>query len=212
MRLDKYLVIKGYFTSREKAKEAIRRGFIKVNNVIITKPAYNVGDDDVIEVLETEKPRGYWKLKWLDEKWGIFSGNEFVLDLGSSAGGFLLYASEKAKFVFGVEYSTKFKDILMRISYRKNNVKVYIEDAFKLNINKLPELDIILLDLTLNPESSFKALIRYLPKLKIKGRILFIAKIGKDNKIPDFTEVGLKILHQLSANDKKEIYYLLEKL
>jgi len=213
VRLDKFLVLKGYFSSREKAKEAIKRGFIKVNGVVITKPSHEVSDRDSIEILisKPEKPRGYWKLMEIDTKWRIFDGDEVVLDLGSSAGGFLQYASERAKFVYGIEVSEKFRGTLKKIENERDNVRVFINDAFKFNVNKLPTLDLILLDMTLDPESSLKALKRFLPKLRENGKILFVAKIGKDSRIPDFKSTGLEILDQVTSKRKKEIYILLAK-
>ncbi|WP_456327332.1 S4 domain-containing protein, partial [Archaeoglobus sp.] len=52
MRLDKLLVIKGYFSSRQKAKEAIKRGFVIVNGKVVTKPSYDVEFDAEIDVLQ----------------------------------------------------------------------------------------------------------------------------------------------------------------
>ncbi|MEM2462455.1 MAG: S4 domain-containing protein, partial [Archaeoglobaceae archaeon] len=91
MRLDVLLVRRGFFKSRNRAKIAIKKGLVIVNGAIAKKPSMEVGIDAEIKVLD-DKPLGYWKLKELDEKFRIFEGNETVLDLGSSAGGFLLYA------------------------------------------------------------------------------------------------------------------------
>ena len=207
MRLDVLLVKRGFFSSRQRAKEYIKRGLVVVNGKKITKPSTDVDYDVQIEILEEpEKPKGYWKLKEIDEKLKIFKGDEIVLDLGSSAGGFLLYASERAKFVYGIEYSKEFEEDLRRIERLRSNVKVFIEDAFKFDISKLPELDLILNDLTLPFSSSIKALERFIPKLKKNGKILFVHKTG-DMEIPNFE--GFKVLSFLDSKDKKERYYLL---
>ncbi len=207
MRLDQLLVKRGYFSSRQKAKEYIKRGFVLVNGVRITKPSTDVDFDVEIEVLHEEKPRGYWKLKEIDEEFKLFSGDEIVLDLGSSAGGFLLYASEKAKFVYGIEYSREFEKELKKIERNRSNVKVFIEDAFKFDISKLEELDVILNDLSLQFSSSMKALKRFIPKLKRDGKILFIHKTGdKETAVFD----GFKVLKYLDSRDRKERYYLLK--
>ncbi len=206
MRLDLLLVKRGYFSSRQRAKDYIRRGFVLVNGVRITKPSAEVDFNAKIEVLAEEKPRGYWKLKEIDERLKIFKGNEVVLDLGSSAGGFLLYASEKAKFVYGIEYSKEFEEELKKIEESRDNVKIFIEDAFKFDVSKLPEIDLILNDLTLSFSSSMMALKRFLPKLRQNGRILFVHKTG-DKESPNF--MGFKILASLDSKDRKERYYLL---
>jgi len=210
VRLDKLLVTKGYFTTRQKAKEAIKRGFVIVNGVRITKPSKEVDIDAKIVVVEREKPKGYWKLRELDEKWNFVKG--VVLDLGSSAGGFLIYASEKAEFVYGIEYSKEFEEELRSIERKAKNVRVFIEDAFKFDLSKIGNVDVILNDLTLDTESSLKALERFLSNLKDDGFVLFIQKIGKRFEKVDFSRIGLKIIKRERSDSKKEIYYLLEKL
>lgn len=206
MRLDVLLVKRGFFTSRSRAKEAIRQGFVMVNGSVITKPSAEVDFDAEIEVLQPERPRGYWKLKEIDEKFNLFSGNEVVLDLGSSAGGFLLYASEKAKKVYGIEYSREFEEQLREIERLKPNVKVFIDNAFTFDISLLPELDVILNDLTLPFSSSITALRRFVPKLKKGGKILFVHKVG-DGEKADFGEFDVS--ECVISQDRREIYYLL---
>jgi len=208
MRLDVLLVKKGFFTSRSRAKEAIKRGFVLVNGKKVTKPSAEVDFESEIEVLQPERPRGYWKLKEIDEHFNLFSGKEVVLDLGSSAGGFLLYASEKAKRVYGIEYSREFEEQLGKIERQRPNVKVFIADAFSFDTSLLPEIDIILNDLTLPFSASFRAMQRFLPKLKEGGLVLFVHKEG-DGERPDFGE--MEVLGSFTSRDRKESYYLLRK-
>ena len=207
MRLDILLVKKGYFSSRSRAKEAIKRGFVRVDGVTVTKPSADVEFDSKIEVLEEERPRGYWKLREIDEIFNLFSGDEVVLDLGSSAGGFLLYASEKAREVYGIEFSREFEEQLRELEKQRENVKVFIADAFTFDISMLPELDVILNDLTLPFSSSMLALKRFLPKLKVGGRILFVHKIG-DRERADFVEFD--VIKHMCSTDRREVYYLLQ--
>ncbi len=206
MRLDILLVKKGFFTSRSKAKEAIKRGFVLVDGRKVTKPSTEVDFESEIKVLQPERPRGYWKLKEIDEHFNLFSGKEVVLDLGSSAGGFLLYASERAREVYGIEYSREFEEQLREIERQRPNVKVFIADAFSFDASLLPELDIILNDLTLPFSASFRAMRRFLPKLKKGGLVLFVHKEG-DKERPKFSE--LKVLNSFSSQSRKERYYLL---
>jgi len=208
MRLDVLLVKKGFFTSRSRAKEAIKRGFVLVDGKKVTKPSAEVDFDSEIEVLQPERPRGYWKLKGIDERFNIFSGKEVVMDLGSSAGGFLLYASEKAMMVYGIEYSREFEEQLREIERQRPNVKVFIADVFTFDTSFLPELDIILNDLTLSFSASFRAMRRFLPKLKEGGLVLFVHKEG-DGEEPDFGE--MEVLGSSTSQDRKESYYLLRK-
>ncbi len=211
MRLDRFLVTKGFFSTRQKAKEAIKRGLVCVNGKIATKPSLDVKPDADITVKGEEKPRGYWKLAKIDSEWQLIRDGDVVLDLGSSAGGFLLYASERALRVYGIEYSKEFEDDLREIEKDRSNVKVFIDDAFTFDISKLEPLDVILDDLTLDAESSFKALLRFLPLLKDGGRVLFVLKTGVEDKEPDFSKAGLKIVRQMDSDERKERYYLLMK-
>ncbi|MCS7121003.1 MAG: S4 domain-containing protein [Archaeoglobaceae archaeon] len=205
MRLDEYLVKKGYFSSRQIAKENVRRGMVLVNNFLVKKPSKQVSYEDEVVVLGLDVPKGYWKLKAIDEEFKLFSGKETVLDLGSSAGGFLLYASEKAKFVYGIEFSRDFEDVLRKIERERKNVKVFIANVFNFDLNLLPSLDLILNDLSLPFESSMKALGMFSSKLKDDGRVLFVCKGMKEREEFDGFEVVKKMVL-----DKKEIYYLLK--
>ncbi len=211
MRLDKLLVIRGFFSSRSKAKEAIRRGFVRVNGRVVTKPSADVDISAEIEVDVEERPRGYWKLKELDELWGVLKEGDVVLDLGSSAGGFLMYASERVGekgFVYGIEVSKEFEEELRRIERERKNVKVFIEDAFKFDPSRLKTLDVILSDLSLDPDVAMRATRRYLPVLKRDGLLLFVMKDGEGE--PDLR--GLELLKYKRSDDRLESYMLFKKL
>ncbi len=208
MRLDVLLTKRGFFSSRQRAKECIRRGMVLVDGRIVTKPSKDVDVDAEIVVLAKDVPRGYWKLAEIDRRFGLFSGGEVVLDLGSSAGGFLLYASERASMVYGIEVSREFEEQLRKVESARNNVRVFIADAFEFDVGSLPALDVILNDLTLPFSSSMKALGRFIPKLKRGGRILFVHKLG-DREDARFE--GLEVLDFFDSKDRKERYYLLTK-
>ncbi len=208
MRLDVLLTKRGFFSSRQRAKECIRRGMVLVDGRIVTKPSKDVDVDAEIVVLAKDVPRGYWKLAEIDRRFGLFSGGEVVLDLGSSAGGFLLYASERASMVYGIEVSREFEEQLRKIESARNNVRVFIADAFEFDVGSLPTLDVILNDLTLPFSSSMKALSRFVPKLKRGGRILFVHKLG-DREDARFE--GFEVLDFFDSKDRKERYYLLAK-
>ena len=234
-RLDVLLVRMGLFSSRQRAKEAIKRGFIVVNGKKCEKPAESVHLDAKIEVLLPDSslivedsdgseeafmldvPKGFWKLKEIDERFSIIKEGDVVVDLGSSAGGFLIYASKKARKVYGIEYSREFAGVLKEIEAKQSNVRVFIEDVFQFDIQKIEEecVDVILNDLTLDFASSIAALRRFLPKLRHNGKILFVHKTGTERAeqriLSEFENSGLKVLSKLRGNAKKETYYLLAK-
>ncbi len=239
-RLDVLLVRMGLFSSRQRAKEAIKRGFIVVNGKKCEKPAESVRLDAKIEVLLPDSPLivegserserseeafmlDVPKLKEIDERFSIIKEGDVVVDLGSSAGGFLIYASKKARKVYGIEYSREFAGVLKEIEAKQSNVRVFIEDVFQFDIQKIEEecVDVILNDLTLDFASSIAALRRFLPKLRHNGKILFVHKTGTERAeqreyaeqriLSEFENSGLKVLSKLRGNAKKETYYLLAK-
>ncbi|HWR25431.1 MAG TPA: S4 domain-containing protein [Methanosarcina sp.] len=217
MRLDAYLVDMGYFKSRGRAKTAILGGNIKVNGAAVTKVSRDVSTDDVIEVTEgLDQPQGYFKLKLVQEETGILKSGDRVLDLGSSAGGFLLFASEIAGHVKGIEFSRDFRSELGKIAYERENVEILFGDVFTLPLNLLSEepVDVILSDMTLEPGDSIKALSRVLPLLKEGGRLLQVIKIPKKkNPKPVLSKIenlGLEV-QKVIGSEKQEIYVIARK-
>lgn len=217
MRLDAYLVDMGYFKSRGRAKSAVLAGNVKINGIQVTKVSRDVSTDDIIEVNEgLDKPQGYFKLKKVQDESGILKPGDKVLDLGSSAGGFLLYASEIAGHVKGIEFSRDFRSELGKIAFEKENVEVMFGDVFTVPLNSISEepVDVILSDMTLEPEDSIKALSRVLLLLKEGGMILQVIKISKKkNPRPILSKIeslGLEV-QQVISSEKQEIYVVARK-
>ena len=87
-RLDVWLVDTGHFSSRQLAKRAIKEGKT-------CKPSANVTGKENIKILTdaANMPIGYLKLEKLDKLMdeNLVEDPCLALDIGSSAGGFLLY-------------------------------------------------------------------------------------------------------------------------
>lgn len=212
MRLDHLLVTRKLFTTRQKAKDGIKRGHVVVDGEIVTKPAMEVDPSVEIEIAESERPKGYWKLQKIDSQWNLFKEVVIVLDLGSSSGGFACYASQKASRVYGIEYSKDFELELTELERQIENIKIFFGDVFTFDLSRLEPVDLILNDLTLDADSSFKAVKRFLPLLKPAGKIFFVLKGTKEKeKISSFEDAGLKIVDKIESEEKKETYYLLTK-
>ncbi|MCC7576535.1 MAG: cell division protein FtsJ [Methanomethylovorans sp.] len=218
MRLDTYLVDMGYFSSRARAKDAIIRGNVRVGGNVVTKPSKDVSTDHSVEVVEgLDMPKGYFKLKFIQEASGIICEGESVLDLGSSAGGFLLYASQIAGKVRGIEFSTDFYAELDRITNEHENVSVSFGDVFTLPLQEIsPErVDVILSDMTLEPMASLLALKRVLPLLRESGKLLQVIKIqkreGREPIISKIEELGVEVV-QVIEPQKQEIYVIACKI
>ena len=217
MRLDAYLVDMGYFKSRGRAKTAILAGSVKVNGAAVKKVSRDVTSDDEIEVAEgLDRPQGYFKLKYIQEESDILQPGDRVLDLGSSAGGFILFASEIAGRIKGIEFSRDFRSELGKIAFERENVEVMFGDVFTVPLKTLSEepVDVILSDMTLEPLDSIKALARLLPLLKENGKLLQVIKMPKKkNPKPTLSKIenlGLEILQVISSK-KQEIYVIARK-
>ncbi len=89
MRLDRYLVEKGYAQSRTKASELIKAKKIKVDGELCTKPSFEVQEARIEIVGVSYVGRAAWKLLYffLELDQNIVQGKD-VLDVGASTGGF----------------------------------------------------------------------------------------------------------------------------
>ena len=217
MRLDVWLVKNWYFSSRNQAQEAILKGAILINWKKITKFGYKVKSTDKIEVLVEEKPRWYWKLKFIDENFQIFKKwkKYNILDLGTSRGGFFMYACDYANKILWIEISKIFEKQLKEVVKNcklKAVADIYFEDIFKIDILKIKQffddkIDIILADLTLEPHISWQGVKRFIPILKKQGIIIWVHK-GSKNLFTNFWE-NIKIVNKIKAIDRDEIYFYL---
>lgn len=215
MRLDSHLVEIGNLGSRGRAKRAILEGHVRVNNKVITKPSFDVGYSDNIKIISgLDRPAGYWKLKSIQQMSDLIKNGDRVLDIGSSAGGFLLFACEIASLVHGIEFSHEFRNELEKIAHEKPNITVEFSDVFI--IAPLNEIyDVLLLDITVSPLSSIKALENVFPSLKKGGRLLQVLKLPKSQEIEPIlaklTLMEFKIEQVIEA-EKQEAYVIARKL
>jgi 23S rRNA (cytidine1920-2'-O)/16S rRNA (cytidine1409-2'-O)-methyltransferase len=109
MRLDLYLSKSGKAKSRERAKELIASGNVKINGEVVTKPAFDVSGEEQIEVSETLKyaGRGGLKLEYGLELFAVEVSGLICLDIGASTGGFTDCLLQKgARKVFAVDTGT----------------------------------------------------------------------------------------------------------
>ena len=92
MRLDVYLVENGLAVSRAKAQEFIKNGSVCVCGKAISKPSYEVGEGESVEVLENPLQRyvgrGGLKLEAALLAFHISVKDKIALDVGASSGGF----------------------------------------------------------------------------------------------------------------------------
>ncbi len=90
-RLDDLLVARGLFASRSRAADAVRRGTVGVDGVVISKPGQSVPADAAIAV--DDPARGYVSRAALKliaglDRFGFDVRGAEALDVGASTGGF----------------------------------------------------------------------------------------------------------------------------
>lgn len=91
MRLDKFLLENGFFTSREKAQAAIKHKTVKVDGAVCTKASTDITQDNSVEVIDIFNryvSMGGLKLEKAIEDFSIDFAGKSVLDIGASTGGF----------------------------------------------------------------------------------------------------------------------------
>lgn len=150
-RLDRYLVNNHFTDSRNKAKELIKSGSIKVNDNIITKASYSVKDNDKVEIIDISSikyvSRAGLKLEGAIDSFNLSLNDKSIMDIGSSTGGFtdcsLRYG---AKRVVAIDVGTD----LMADSLR-NDERVELHE--QLNFKNAPSylfdnIDIIVSDVS----------------------------------------------------------------
>lgn len=132
MRLDQYLVDKGIFESRNKAKVAIQDSLIRVNGKIVIKSSFEVKEDDDIKVVGEVCPyvsRGGYKLEKAIKSFYLDFHDKVIVDIGASTGGFTDCALQNgAKKVYSIDVgkdqlADKLRGDSRVISLEETNIK-----------------------------------------------------------------------------------------
>ena len=137
MRLDAFLVEKGFFDTRSKATNAIKRGEVFVNGVKAEKPSKETAENDAISILAEKAfvSVGGFKLDKALEEFGVDCKGRVFADIGASTGGFTdALLKRGAKTVFAVDVG---KDLLDESL--KNDPRVVVMDG--VNARYLTEND-----------------------------------------------------------------------
>lgn len=151
MRLDNYLFEKEYFDSRTKAKQAIERGEIFIDGVLVEKPSYDIPLDfnKVIKrvCIEDFVSLGGYKLQKALNDFNFNVDGLVVADIGASTGGFTdCLIQNGAKKVYAVDLN----DGLLHKKLKANErVESIIANAKDLVLSDFAEkLDLIVADLS----------------------------------------------------------------
>ncbi|MHA1958821.1 MAG: S4 domain-containing protein [Candidatus Thorarchaeota archaeon] len=218
-RLDVWLVKKGYFISRQQSKRAIRAGHVIVDGNVV-KPSTHVSGSETIEVSDSFAvfPKGYSKLKSILEilEREVLTLDSFVLDIGSSAGGFLSYLAKKCMNVIGIEVSKEFIDKLHNLVEKNQNVSLIIGDAFLIDpsvISPNYSLDLLLVDVTTDTDGTTKLIERFSGLLKHKGILIAAFKqTPSETTIKEsetkVSDIGYHILKTITLDSKCQEFHI----
>ncbi len=161
MRIDQYLVINKYFTSRTKAKEEIKNGHVYVNDKQILSPNYDY-TNGIIKIIN-QMPyvsRGGLKLEKAINYFNLDFNDKVILDIGASTGGFTDCALKHgARKVYAVDVGTSQLDEGL-----KNNPKVVSQENTNILDAKINEkVDILVMDVSfVSIKHLLDALLRFL--------------------------------------------------
>jgi 23S rRNA (cytidine1920-2'-O)/16S rRNA (cytidine1409-2'-O)-methyltransferase len=90
-RLDSYLVARGFFPTRARARDAILRGTVEVDGIGVSKPSRQIAAGTAIVIRDEAQAyvsRAALKLKHALDHFGIDVTGRLALDIGASTGGF----------------------------------------------------------------------------------------------------------------------------
>ncbi len=221
-RLDRWLVKEGHFSSRQTAKRGINSGYIIVNGQP-AKPSTNIDDSDSVTILSEplDYPVGFEKLKRINESFGsgIIQEGAMVLDVGSSAGGFLLYCSRIGANCIGIEISDRFAENLLTIAKQYDNISIIIGDAFSIDpkaVYSEGEVDALLIDVTTNSDGTLRLAQGYAHLLKNAGWLVLAIKMDFHQHSAkqirsELAEIGFSDIKALVLSDSKHEFHMIAR-
>lgn len=170
MRLDVFLVEKGFCSSRSKAQAAINAKQVLVNGKAIFKVSFPVNGDENIEILAKERfvSRAGEKLAHALEEFKVTPDGLTVLDIGASTGGFTdCLLQNGAKRVFALDVgNSQLAEALRR------DGRVTVMEGFNARYAKKEdfdsEIDMIVMDVSFISQGLiYEACADILPKGKL---------------------------------------------
>jgi len=190
---------RNHFTSRAKAQQAIKAGYIVAQDTGVTlrKPSMLVPDDIALAIRQDELPfvsRGGLKLAAALEIFDIDCTDKIVLDIGASTGGFtdvVLRAGAKCVYALDVgteQLADELRNDQRVISIEQMNVRAMDVDLFTAGMPELIVTDVSFISLTyvldklqeIFSELSFDFVGLIKPQFELDKR-----KIGKKGVIRD---------------------------
>ncbi len=202
VRIDKLLIERGFFKSRERAVFAIKKGGVLVNKEVVYKPGKRVERKEVLEVMKKDIPwvsRGGIKFEKAIKWWKINPENFICIDIGASTGGFSdVLLSYGAKKIYAVDVGRN----QLHEKIAKNNKVINMDCT---DFRMLKEIDIAEKPDLISIDVSYISLVLILKKardiLREEGIIIALIK-------PQFEMGDSKELKKGIAREKSQLLAL----
>lgn len=184
MRLDEFLFVNKYFDSRTKAKQAIERKEVFVNEKLIDKPSFNITNINAQIKIVSEVSfvsLGGYKLNHALKLFDLSVNNLICADVGSSTGGFTnCLLNNGAKKVYSIDLN----DTLLHHTLKENDkvIQIIKNARYLMPEDFSEELDFISADLSFISETLVLPV--FVNLLKENGKAIILIK-------PQF-EIGVK--------------------
>lgn len=138
----------------------------------------------------------YKLLRDIDKKYDFLNSKDNFLNIGCKEGGALSYASEviEENMIIGMELDERFKEDLMDLSGKKENIKIMYENPLKESTweNAKFKVKSILNSLGIEPIKTLQATENSLKALIPGGRIAVVYSQGNKDLIENFL-LGLPV-------------------
>lgn len=158
MRLDKYLILNNYYSSRTRAQNEIKEGKVFVNDTAITNPSFDY-TEGVIKIVDSLKyvSRGGLKLEGAIKSFSLDFKDKIIIDIGASTGGFTDCSLQHgAKKVYAVDVGT----LQLSEKLKADSRVISMENTNILDTNITDKIDYLVMDV------SFVSIKHIIPALK----------------------------------------------
>lgn len=215
-RIDIELVKRGIFETRNKAQNEIKNKIVYCNNICITKPAFDVTENDIIEI-KGEKlkyvSRGGLKLEKAIKEFNIDLKDKTLIDIGSSTGGFSDCAIQNGiKKVYAIDVGTNQFDKTLRLN---NKINLYENTDFRnIDNNIINDANIASIDVSFISVTKLTNKLKELTNLKeviclIKPQFECGKEISDKYKgVPLNKEVHKSVIENVIKSFKDNNYYI----
>lgn len=215
-RIDIELVKRGIFETRNKAQNEIKNKIVYCNNICITKPAFDVTENDIIEI-KGEKlkyvSRGGLKLEKAIKEFNIDLKDKTLIDIGSSTGGFSDCALQNGiKKVYAIDVGTDQFDKNLRLN---NKINLYENTDFRnIDNNIINDANIASIDVSFISVTKLTSKLKELTNLK---EVIYLIKpqfeCGKEisdkyRGVPLNKEVHKSVIENVIKSFKDNNYYI----